>query len=277
MSSFLVTDSQIVLDTRFPSFLESTLVWGNGAAGQKSRQPRVARLAIKPQPNLVAAASVDAVADRTLGESFAEEIANSASHAFGVVFSLVTSIALVSFAMSTGSVFHVIACVVYGSSAVALYLASTVYHAVSNDYLKRRFQVLDHACIYLFIAGSYTPFLITAMRGPLGWALLAAIWSMAIVGIWAKVVATGPPTAMSAVPYVAMGWLVVLAAKPLIATLPPTAFAWLVVGGVLYTAGVYFFVRDQHRYNHFIWHLFVLAGSVSHFIAIAATITATAP
>jgi|GEM_PF-45419 len=277
MSSIQMTDSQLMLNARLPSFLESTLVWGNGSEQHSTRRRCPSPGDIEPRPTLVAPTEVAILGDTPVPEDRAEEIANCASHALGVVFSIAASVVLIRFALSTGSASHTIACVVYGSTAIALYLASTVYHAVSNETLKLQFQVVDHACIYLFIAGSYTPFLMTGMRGPLGWMLLVAIWTMAVVGIWTKVVATRPLTTMSAVPYVAMGWLVVFAAKPLIESLPLESFGWIVVGGFFYTTGVYFFVRDQRRYNHFLWHLFVLAGSVSHFLAIAATITATAP
>lgn len=277
MSSFQMTDSQLVLDTSFPSLIESTLSWQRDAARRKPRRKPVTRRSIEQPAPVAAEISSTAVVKPSVGIDFAEEIANTASHAVGVAFSVMAAIALTRFASSTGSVFHIIACVVYASSAIALYAASTVYHAVSDTKLKRRFQRLDHACIFLFIAGSYTPYLLTALRGPLGWTLLAAIWTMAAVGVWIKCVSTKPFTTMSAVPYVAMGWLVVFAIKPLLASLPMLAFVWLLAGGLFYTGGVYYYARDGRRYNHFIWHLFVLAGSVCHFLSIVATLLATAP
>lgn len=281
MSSFQMTDSQLVLDARLPSLIESTLTWQRDVAQRNSRRGSASRANTpQPVPEASRAGTVTAVqttVQTSVGIDFAEEIANTASHAVGVAFSVMAAIALTGFAASTGSVFHVLACVVYSTSAIALYSASTVYHAVSEAKLKRRLQRLDHACIYLFIAGSYTPFLLTALWGPLGWALLAVIWTMAAVGIWIKCVSTKPFTTMSAIPYVAMGWVVVFAIKPLLASLPLAAFVWLVAGGFFYTAGVFYYVRDQRRYNHFIWHLFVLAGSVCHFLSIAATLMATAP
>lgn len=276
MSSFQMTDSQLLLDARLPSLIESTISWQRDAAQRREKKER-ARQVRRSEPVVAVNANIAAASDGGVAIRFAEEVANTASHALGMAFSILASIPLMVFAGSTGSIFHIIACAVYGATALTLYTASTLYHAAVDSQLKRKLQRFDHVGIYLFIAGSYTPFLLTALRGPLGWTLLTAIWAIAAVGIWVKCTSTKPFTTMSAVPYVAMGWLVVFAIKPLIASLPFDAFAWLVAGGLFYTAGVYYYVRDSKPYNHFIWHLFVLAGSVCHFLSITATVTATAP
>lgn len=277
MSSFQMTDSQLVLDARLPSLIESTITWQREVSLRRKRREHAQRPVRRSQSVVSADVEVAVPSNGGVAIQLTEEIANTASHALGVAFSVLASIPLMVFAGSTGSVFHIIACAVYGATALTLYTASTLYHAAVDDRLKRKLQRFDHVGIYLFIAGSYTPFLLTALRGPLGWTLLTAIWAMAAVGIWVKCTSTKPFTTMSAVPYVAMGWLVVFAIKPLMASIPFDALVWLVAGGLFYTAGVYFYVRDRKPYNHFIWHLFVLAGSVCHFLSITATITATAP
>lgn len=163
---------------------------------------------------------------------------------------------------------RVVSAAVFGATLVLLYVSSTVYHAISTPRLREFFQVVDHACIYLLIAGSYTPLTLIALRGPWGWSLFGCVWFLAIAGVVLKSVMRGRrETWWSTALYVLMGWLVVIAIGPLVRAISVADFAWLVAGGVCYTLGIAFFVWRRLPYNHAIWHLFVLAGSACHVIA----------
>lgn len=197
-----------------------------------------------------------------------EETANSLTHGLGLVLSIVGMFWLVLSAFVRGTSWHMIACTTYGASLVLLYGASTLYHSCTRRRMKAMLRVADHACIYLLIAGTYTPFLLISLRSPLGWTLLASVWTMALAGIAMKVVWADRLDRMSSLPYIAMGWLAVLAIKPLLSSVPAGGMLWLVAGGIFYTAGMYFFRRDELPFNHAIWHLFVLAGSGCHYYAV---------
>lgn len=197
-----------------------------------------------------------------------EEIANSLTHALGLVLSVAGLCTLVYLGVVRHEALHVASAGVYGVTLVALYAASTLYHAFRKPEIKRVLRILDHCAIYLLIAGSYTPFVLVGIGGGWGWTLFGIVWSMAVVGILFKVFFTGRFAVLSTVAYVGMGWLGVVAFKPLVEALPIGAIVWLVLGGVLYTVGTVFYHR-RLRYSHALWHLFVLAGSVCHFIAIA--------
>jgi hemolysin III len=158
---------------------------------------------------------------------------------------------------------------VFATSLVALYTASTLYHAARDTAVKARLKVLDHAAIYLLIAGTYTPFMIDELRGGWGWSLFGVIWGLAVAGIALKLVFIGRFKVMSTAVYVAMGWLVLVAVVPLVRSLDPVTLVWLVAGGVAYTAGTPFYHNRRLRYSHAIWHVFVIAGSVCHAIAVA--------
>lgn len=188
------------------------------------------------------------------------------THALGAAFSVA---ALVLMVLSAGDdAFRLVAASVFGTTLVLLYTSSTIYHALSSPRLKNFFQILDHSCIYLLIAGSYTPLALVSLRGPWGWSLFGAVWFLAIVGVILKSVLRKNREAWwSTALYVAMGWLVVFAAGPLVRSLPPAGLAWLVAGGLFYTLGVIFFAWRRLRFNHAIWHLFVLAGSACHVVA----------
>ena len=196
-----------------------------------------------------------------------EEAANVATHAAGLVASIVGVVVLVYLGVVRGEVLHVASAGLYGATLVALYAASTLYHAFREPGVKRVLRVLDHCAIYLLIAGTYTPFVLVGLGGRWGWALFGVVWAMAAAGIVFKVFATGRFAVASTAAYVAMGWLGVVAIGPLVRSLPGAALAWLLAGGVAYTAGTFFYHR-KIPYSHALWHVFVLAGSVCHFVAI---------
>lgn len=197
-----------------------------------------------------------------------EEIANSVTHGIGLAASLLAFPFLVAAAARRWGTPEVVGASVFAAALVALYLVSTLYHSVRPSRAKQVLQKLDHTAIYLLIAGSYTPFTLGALRGPWGWTLLALVWAIAGTGI-ALEFAFGKRVHKVAVGlYVAMGWLVVVAAKPLVAAVPWPGLAWLLAGGLLYTGGVAFYAAKRVRWAHTVWHLFVLAGSACHLVAI---------
>ena len=196
-----------------------------------------------------------------------EEAANVATHAAGLLASVVGVGVLVYLGVSRGEGLHVASAGVYGATLVALYAASTLYHAFRRPGVKRVLRVLDHCAIYLLIAGTYTPFVLVGLGGRLGWTLFGVVWAMAAAGIAFKVFATGRFAVISTAAYVAMGWLGVLALGPLIRSLSGAALMWLLAGGIAYTAGTFFYHR-RITYAHALWHVFVLAGSACHFVAI---------
>lgn len=207
---------------------------------------------------------LDAERQQTRGE----EIANAISHGVGVVLALVGTPLLVIGAVQRGTTADVVGAAVFGAAMAALYLASTLYHAIPHPRAKRWLRVADHSAIFLLIAGTYTPFTLGVLRGAWGWSLFGVVWGLAVVGILLKVFAGLKWERASVALYVGMGWLAVVAAKPLFTGLAPWGVFWLVAGGLAYTFGVYFYRRDHVRYAHFIWHLFVLAGTTCHFIAV---------
>jgi hemolysin III len=202
-------------------------------------------------------------------QSLGEEIANSVTHGAGLLASVAALALLVVWAAATGDPWRITAASVYGATLVLLYAASTLYHALPGPRLKGVLQRLDHAAIYLLIAGTYTPFVLVTLRGGWGWSLFGVVWGLAILGVVLKSIFGVRLPVLSTVVYVVMGWLVVIAAAPLGAALPAGGMWWLVAGGVLYTAGVVFFAWERLRYSHAVWHLFVLAGSAAHFCAVA--------
>jgi hemolysin III len=196
------------------------------------------------------------------------EIFNSLSHLLGAIAALAGAAVLVVLAAQDGDARRVVAFGVYGVSLFFLYLMSTLYHGLSGR-AKAVFRMLDHQAIYLLIAGTYTPFALLTLRGAVGWWLFGAIWSMAAIGMLVDVLQRNGRRIIPVIIYLAMGWLVVLALDPLLAALPVQGMRWLVAGGIFYTSGIVFYAVD-HRYHwaHGVWHLFVLAGSVSHYFAI---------
>ena len=207
-------------------------------------------------------------AGRHRPQSPGEEIANSVSHGVGLVAALVAFPVLVVGGLQHGAS-AVVGAAVFGATMSLLYLTSTVYHALPENRAKRLFQILDHGAIYLLIAGTYTPFTLGPLRGPWGWTLFGMIWALALFGVVLKSMGGIRFHRLSTALYLAMGWLVVIAAKPLWLHVPGWGLFWLGAGGVAYTVGVGFYVASHRtRYAHFIWHLFVLTGTSCHFVAV---------
>ena len=202
-------------------------------------------------------------------QTLGEEIANSISHGIGLLLALIGAPFLVVSAVQHEDATYVAAVIVFAVTMLLLYGASMLYHALLPNRAKRVFKVLDHSAIYLLIAGTYTPFTLGALRGDWGWALFGLIWGMAILGVVLKSMNRMSHPHLSTGLYLAMGWLVLIAIKPLMAHVPAAGLWWLVAGGVAYTAGVVFYATDSRwRYAHFVWHLFVLAVTVCHFFAV---------
>ena len=198
-----------------------------------------------------------------------EEVANSVTHGLGLLASLVGAVVLVSLTIEQGEVWHVASAAIYGATLVALYAASTLYHALKGTRARNVLRVLDHCAIYLLIAGTYTPITLVSLRGGWGWTLFGLAWGLAAAGIVFKILAAGRFAILSTVAYVLMGWLCIVALKPMFVLLSPGALALLGAGGVLYTAGIVFYHSKRVPYSHAVWHLFVIAGSVCHYLAIA--------
>jgi hemolysin III len=197
-----------------------------------------------------------------------EERVNSALHGLGAALALAGLSVMVVRAACHGDAWQVVAVAIFGASLFLLYLASALYHGAVRPRAKAVLEILDHSAIYLLIAGTYTPFALVSLRGPLGWTIFGIAWAMAVGGIVMQVAFPGRYRGLMTLLYIVMGWLAVPAAKPLMAMLPGAALAWVVGGGLFYTLGVYFYYRKRFPFSHAVWHLFVLAGSLCHFIAI---------
>lgn len=200
----------------------------------------------------------------TLGE----EIANSITHGIGAALAIAALVILVVFAAKKGDAWRVVSFSIYGSTLILMYLFSTLYHAIQHPGATKVFRILDHSSIYLLIAGTYTPFLLVTIRGGWGWSLFGIIWGLAITGIVFKSIFIQKMKKVSLTIYILMGWLIVIALKPMLANLQPAGLWWLVGGGLCYTGGAVFYALKSLKYSHAIWHLFVLAGSICHFFAI---------
>jgi hemolysin III len=197
-----------------------------------------------------------------------EELANSITHGIGLVLSVAGFAVLLVFAILRGGALQIASCAVYGSTLVCVYAASTLYHALPSPRMKRALKILDHCAIYLLIAGTYTPFTLVTLRGGWGWSLFAIVWALAMAGIVFKVWFIDHFPILSTVLYLAMGWIAVVAIKPLLSSIPAHGLYWLVAGGVLYSIGVAFFAARRLRFGHAIWHVFVIAGSACHYVAV---------
>lgn len=201
--------------------------------------------------------------------SVGEEIANSITHGLGTALFLVGGAFLVVIAALRGDAWVVVSCSVFAFTLVLFYTSSTLYHAFRGPRVKRVFRILDHATIYLLIAGTYTPFVLVSIRGPWGWTLFGITWGLAVAGVAFKSLWTGKLPVLSTAIYVLMGWSVVIAAGPLVRAVPRPGVLWLAAGGLFYTFGVVFFALDRKlRYAHAVWHVFVLLGSGCHFLAV---------
>lgn len=197
------------------------------------------------------------------------ELANTLTHGVGVVASIAVLTMLVIAAVRGGDPWEIVGVSIFGATMLLLYLASTMYHATEHPVRKARLKVVDHSAIYLLIAGTYTPFMIGAMRGGWGWSMFGVIWGLAAGGVVFKLFLTGKYQKLSTLIYILMGWLIVIAAVPMVRLLTPQTIAWLVAGGLAYTGGTIFYHNERLPHAHAIWHLFVLAGTACHAIAIA--------
>lgn len=201
-------------------------------------------------------------------QSLGEEIANSISHGIGFFAAVAITPILIIQALPSGSA-AVVGVSVFGATMMILYLASTLYHAFPHSRTKRIFRIFDHGAIFLLIAGTYTPFTLTVLYGTWGWTLFGIVWALAAGGVVLKSVRNVKTSKLSIALYLGMGWLAILAARPLYNNLSALGLFWLLAGGVMYSAGVLFFAYDHRiRYSHFIWHLFVLAGTACHVVAV---------
>ena len=200
--------------------------------------------------------------------SAGEELANSITHGVGILFGISALCIMTTFAALYGDAWHIVGCSVFGAALVLLYTFSTLYHSVTVPRLKSVFRVFDHSAIYLLIAGTYTPFTLVSLRGAWGWVLFGAVWGAALVGIVLKIISIHRWEALSLGLYAGMGWSVVVAVKPLLSSLPTGGLIFLTLGGLAYTFGIVFYVWEKLPFNHAIWHLFVLTGSILHFFAV---------
>jgi hemolysin III len=201
-------------------------------------------------------------------QSLGEEIANSASHGLGLLAALAAFPVLVIAAYQRGGATAVVGASVFAGAMVLMYLTSTLFHALPQCRGKRVLQILDHSAIYVLIAGTYTPFLLGVLRGATGWTLFGLVWGIAVIGTVLKSLGGVRYTRISTWAYLAMGWLVLIAADTVWALVPKWGLFWLFAGGIAYTAGAVFFMAERIRYFHFVWHLFVVAGTACHFIAV---------
>ena len=197
-----------------------------------------------------------------------DELANSVTHGVGLGLSIAGLAALLILAIVRGGAWQIVGCAIYGITLVSLYASSTLYHGLPSRRVKRIFRIFDHSAIFLLIAGTYTPFLLVNLRGAWGWSLLGIIWGLATAGIVSKVWFVDRYPMLSTAVYVLMGWLALIAVKPLFHAVPTAGLIWLLAGGLLYTVGVVFYASERIPHNHAIWHLFVMAGSICHYLAV---------
>ena len=197
-----------------------------------------------------------------------EEIANSVSHGLALVLAVAALPVLILSAARIGNTKFTFGVVVFGATIIVLYLASTLYHSLTQERAKQFFRHVDHCAIFLLIAGSYTPFTLGVLRGPWGWTLLTIIWVLAVAGIAMKIFTGHRHWWLSMVLYVVMGWLAIVAIKPILTLVPLPGILLILAGGIAYSGGLAFFAAHRLRYNHFIWHLFVMAGTICHYLAV---------
>ena len=197
-----------------------------------------------------------------------EELASSVTHGVGAVLSLAGLMALVIYASRYGSAKHIVGCAVFGAALVFLYTASTLYHSVRSARLKHILRVIDHSCIYLLIAGTYTPFTLVTLEGPVGWSLFCIVWGLAAAGIVFQIFFVHRFKLLATLAYIGMGWLVIFAIKPLINAMPAGGLLLVTAGGLAYTLGAVFYLLKKMPFNHAVWHVFVLAGSTFHYFAV---------
>ncbi|MFT5998457.1 MAG: hemolysin III [Neolewinella sp.] len=197
-----------------------------------------------------------------------EEKLNIVSHAIGFILSIIALMLLIIQATAFGNARHIVSVSVFGVSLVMLYAASTLYHSAKQEELRKRLKIFDHSAIYVLIAGTYTPFTLITLNGTIGWVIFSISWGMALVGITLKLFFTGKYNLISTIMYVLMGWIIVFAINPLIDNLPSGGLHWLIAGGVAYTIGAVLFSIEKIKFNHAIFHVFVLIGSFCHFYSV---------
>ena len=197
-----------------------------------------------------------------------EELANSLTHGLGAGLSVAGLVLLVVSSSRFGNAWHVVSTAIFGTTLVLLYTSSTLYHSFRGAQIKQVLRKLDHAAIFLLIAGTYTPFVLVTLRGPWGWSLFGVVWGLAIIGVALKFWFAGRYRLVSTLIYLGMGWLVMVAIKPLMAALPSGGLTLLVAGGLCYTGGAAFYLWKRLPYQHALWHLFVLGGSACHWTAV---------
>jgi len=200
--------------------------------------------------------------------SLEEEKLNIISHTIGLVLSIIALVLLISRAKSYNDILHITSAGIFGVSLILLYAASTLYHNANNPKLRFKLKIFDHSAIYVLIAGTYTPFTLITLNGNTGWLIFIISWGMALIGIILKLFFTGKYNLISTLMYVFMGWMIVFAIKPLIANLPAYGLYWLVAGGVSYTLGAIIYSLKKVKFNHAIFHVFVLVGSFCHFYSV---------
>ena len=198
----------------------------------------------------------------------AEEWINISSHAVGLVLSVVALTLLVMHANLNGNVWHIVSFSIFGASLIVLFAASTVYHSAKNPDVRARLRIVDHASIYVLIAGTYTPFTLVTLNGSTGWTIFGITWGMALCGIVLKLFFTGRYSLLSTLMYVFMGWVIIFAIKPLVENLSSEGLFWLVLGGVSYTVGAILYSIKKIKFNHAIFHVFVLLGAFCHFVSV---------
>ena len=197
-----------------------------------------------------------------------EEQLNVFTHGLGLILSIVALVVLVRHAIDSGTTRHIVSFTIFGASLILLYSASTFYHYTQSPSLRKKLNILDHSAIYVLIAGTYTPFTLVTLKGWLGWTLFGITWGIALIGIFFKLFYTGRYDKISTISYVLMGWIIIFAIKPLIENLPIQGLYWLLTGGIFYSVGAVLYSIKKIRFNHAIFHVFVLLGSFSHFMAI---------
>jgi len=200
--------------------------------------------------------------------SIGEEIANSVTHGVGLILAIAGLAVLTAFASRLGNAWHVVSCTIFATTLILQYTFSTLYHSIQLPRAKSVMRVLDHSAIFLLIAGTYTPFMLVNLRGTWGWTLFGIVWSLALLGVLFQVSLLRRWQGISLALYIGMGWVIVIAIKPMIASVAPGGLILLLLGGLAYTSGVVFYLWERLHYNHAIWHGFVLAGSILHFFAV---------
>lgn len=197
-----------------------------------------------------------------------EETTNIVSHAIGLVASVVALIMMVVKASTGGNAWHIVGVAIFGFSLITLYAASTMYHSANNPKTRSRLRIVDHAMIYVLIAGTYTPFTLVTLNGWVGWTIFGISWGMAVIGLVLKIFHTGKYNVLSTLMYIFMGWMIVFAIQPMINSIEPRGLAWLIGGGIAYTTGAVLYAIKKIPFNHALFHLFVLLGSFCHFMAV---------